>query len=186
MKIDTNLDAKVSTRSTLTEIEASTILAMKVDVQDVETKVDDLGSPMQTGDDIVDAIKTKVDTLENYDPTTVLAAIDDTLKAVDYVAPDNSSVAEIKDKVNSLENYDDATAQSKLDAIKSKTDTLVNTDLTGIATATNVTNAKDEIIAEIEAIPVVDVEGMKADLEIINNNVKKASKIIPAKQNLTT
>jgi hypothetical protein len=161
VKTDTNLDVKVSTR-----------LAAVDYVEPHNTEID--------------AIKTKVDTLENYDPTTVLAAIDDTLKAVDYVAPDNSSIAEIKDKVNSLENYNDATAQIKLDAIKAKTDTLVNTDLTGIATATNVTNAKDQIIAEIEAIPVVDVEGMKSDLEIINNNVKKASKIIPAKQNLTT
>jgi hypothetical protein len=226
LKVDTNLDAAVSTRSTLTEIEASTILAKEATSAAIKAKTDKMEfnaqnhiaanvHQLQAGaiNDIQDGlaleatsqeIKTKVDTLENYDDTVLIGKVD----AIGTIVSD-------------LENYDDTVTQGKLDsiqdtvdnisvdftpvlsavdalptlseieagkvgAIKTKVDTLNNTDLTGIATATNVTSAKDEIIAEIEAIPVVDVEGMKADLVIINENVKKASKIIPAKQNLTT
>jgi len=40
---------------------------------------------------------------------------------------------------------------SNVDAIKAKTDTLVNTDLTGIATSANVTSAQSAIITEVNA-----------------------------------
>ena len=59
------------------------------------------------------------------------------LAEIDYVAPDNPTISDIKTKV----------------------DTLENTDLTGIATAANVTDAKDEIITEIQAIDV-DLTGV--------------------------
>lgn len=168
LKLDTNLDAKVSTRladadyidpatpeqiweytdrtltssgsggATLAEIEASTILAKKAQIDAVETKVDALP------------------TLSEIEATTVL------FKAADYVAPDNTKIAEIKTKV----------------------DTLNNTDLTGIATATNVTDAKDQILTEIGNIPATDLTGVTDDLTIINENIKDASLFIPASRNL--
>ena len=136
LKLDTKLDVAISTRlanadyidpataqqiweyttrtltsegasgATLAEIEGSLILAKKA-------QIDALGSPMQ---------------------------------ASSYVAPDNTTIGQIKTKVDTLENYDDTALQAKIDASGS-------------------TN--------------------KADLTIINNNVKKASKFIPASQNLT-
>jgi hypothetical protein len=227
LKVDTNLDAKVSTRATpqnvldaktevleaISEIPTTDIsgLALEATSQDIKTKVLTLENyndattqtkldALQT--DVTDAkteileaiteipetdisllalestsqsIKTKTDTLENYDDTTliskvdaiqtsvndidvdftpVLEAVDLTLKADDYIAPDNSKIAEIKTKVDSLQNYNDATAQTKLDAIKAKTDVLVNTDLTGIATATHVENAKTEILTAVNDIEI--------------------------------
>ena len=140
LKLDTNLDAKVSTRladadyidpatpqqiweytdrtltsgsaggATLAEIEGSTILAKKAQIDSVETKVDALP------------------TLSEIEATTVL------FKAADYVAPDNTKISEIKTKVDSLEN----------------------TDLTGV----------------------------EADLVKINLNVKDASLFIPATRDL--
>ena len=182
LKIDTDLDVKVSTRLATADYVA----------------------PHNTE---IDAIKLKVDTLENYDDTDVLNAIGTPLQVNDYTAPDNTSIGqiltkvetlentdltgiatatnvndakneiiseiqnievdltgvalestsqEIKIKVLTLENYNDATAQGKLDAIKAKTDTLVNTDLTGI----------------------------EADLNIINEGVQKSSLFIPHTTNL--
>lgn len=163
LKLDTNLDAKVSTRladadyidpataqsvweyttrtltsagaagATLEEIEGSTILAKKAQIDAVETKVDALP------------------TLSEIEATTVL------FKAADYVAPDNTKIADIKTKV----------------------DTLNNTDLTGIATATNVTDAKDEILTEIGNIPATDLTAIETDLNIINEGVQKSSLFIP-------
>jgi Asp-tRNA(Asn)/Glu-tRNA(Gln) amidotransferase C subunit len=98
----------------------------------------------------------------DVDFTPVLDAVDLTLKAADYVAPDNATIAEIQTKV----------------------DTLENTDLTGIATATDVTNAQTSIEAKIDAIPVTDLTGITDDLTIINENVKDASLFIPATRNL--
>lgn len=168
LKLDTNLDAKVSTRladadyidpataqqvweyttrtltsagssgATLAEIEASTVLAKKAQIDAVETKVDALP------------------TLSEIEATTVL------FKTADYVAPDNTKIADIKTKV----------------------DTLNNTDLTGIATATNVTDAKDQILTEIGNIPATDLTGVTDDLTIINENIKDASLFIPASRNL--
>jgi hypothetical protein len=98
----------------------------------------------------------------DVDFTPVLDAVDLTLKATDYVAPDNATIAEIQTKV----------------------DTLENTDLTGIATATDVTNAQTAIEAKIDAIPATDLTGITDDLTIINEGVKKASLFIPHTQNL--
>lgn len=59
---------------------------------------------------------------------------------------------------NLANSYDDTTLISKVDvidsnvdAIKLKTDILENTDLTGIATATDVTNSESNVIAEINS-----------------------------------
>ena len=172
--------------ATLAEIEASTVLAMKADVTAVETKVDTkptlaemeantnnlakqdtvnnvvsalsslentvnslAGTDFDGMTDSLDAISTKVDTiqttvnaLENYDDTILEGKVDD-----------------IKTKVLTLENYNDTTAQVKLDAIKAKTDVLENADLTGIATAQNITDAQTAIETKIDNI-VVDNEAI--------------------------
>jgi hypothetical protein len=65
--------------------------------------------------------------------------------------------------VDTLNNYNDATAQHKLDGIKAKIDVLENADLTGIATATDVQNAKDSIETKIDNI-VVDNDAIAAEV----------------------
>jgi hypothetical protein len=125
--IDTNLDVKVSTRSTtqsvweyvtrtltssgssgatLAEIEASTILAKKA-------QIDALGTPMQADDyeapdnATIELIKDKVDTLYSYDDTVIEGKLDDI-----YFQTGQISV-----KVHELDNYDDTTLQGKVDAL---------------------------------------------------------------------
>jgi hypothetical protein len=208
LKLDTNLDAKVSTRladadyidpatpqdvtdakaevlTAISEIPTTDIsaLALETTAQSIKTKVDtlenadftttntliiDLGNPMQTGDSVVADIKAKVDTLENTDltgiatATNVTDAKDEIIAEIGNIDVDLTGVAleetsqEIKTKVLTLSNYDDATAQSKLDDIKSKVDSLENTDLTEVT----------------------------EDLTIINNGVKKASLLIPHTDNI--
>jgi hypothetical protein len=133
------LDA-VATKPTLSQIEAGK-------VGDIKTKVDTLqNADFGTTNSKIDAVKTKVDTLQNADFGTT-----------------NSKIDAVKAKVDTLENYNDATAQTKLDGIKAKTDVLENADLTGIATATDVTNAKDSIETKIDNI-VVDNDAIAAEV----------------------
>jgi hypothetical protein len=133
------LDA-VATKPTLSQIEAGK-------VGDIKTKVDTLqNADFGTTNSKIDAVKAKVDTLQNADFGTT-----------------NSKIDAVKAKVDTLENYNDATAQTKLDGIKAKTDVLENADLTGIATATDVTNAKDSIETKIDNI-VVDNDAIAAEV----------------------
>jgi hypothetical protein len=187
LKVETNLDVAVSTR--LAEIDF--IAPDNDSIADILTKVDTLENTdltgIATGTNVTDAkdeiiaelanvevdltgvaleatsqdILTAVNNID-VDFTPVLDAVDLTLKAADYVAPDNATIAEIQTKV----------------------DTLENTDLTGIATATDVTNAQTAIEAKIDAIPATDLTGITDDLTIINEGVKKASLFIPHTQNL--
>jgi hypothetical protein len=105
-------------------------LALEASVQQSLTAIDltlkdaDYVAPDNT---TIGQIKSKVDTLENYDDTTtqtkldtlqttvdnidvdftpVLDAIDLTLKETDYTAPDNATIAEIQTKVDTLDNTD--------------------------------------------------------------------------------
>lgn len=215
LKVDTNLDVAVSTRladadyidpataqdvweyatrtltsagasgATLAEIEASTILAMKADIQAVSDKVDtkptlaemvsgdsnlakqDLlievnsvvgstdftlnqmaGTDFDPMNDSLDAISAKVDTLQtsvdniDVDLTPVLNAVDLTLKAADYVAPDNTTIAQIKTKV----------------------DTLQNTDLTPVLTAVDLTLKENDYIAPDNA----SISAIKAKTDELN------------------
>ena len=187
LKVETNLDVAVSTR--LAEIDF--IAPDNDSIADILTKVDTLENTDLTGiataTNVTDAkdeiiaelanvevdltgvaleatsqdILTAVNNID-VDFTPVLDAVDLTLKAADYVAPDNATIAEIQTKV----------------------DTLENTDLTGIATATDVTNAQAAIEDKIDAIPATDLTGITDDLTIINEGVKKASLFIPHTQNL--
>jgi hypothetical protein len=208
LKVETNLDAKVSTRLADADyIEPAT----PQDVTDAKAEVLTAISEIPTTDisalaleTTAQSIKTKLDTLENADFTTT-----NTL---------------IIDLGNPMQTGDSVVAD-----IKAKVDTLENTDLTGIATATNVTDAKNEIIAEIGNIDVdltgvaleetsqeiktkvltlsnyddataqsklddiklkvdtlenTDLTEVTEDLTIINNGVKKASLLIPHTDNI--
>ena len=145
LKTDTNLDVKVSTR-----LAAADYVEPDNDgIADANTKLDAL----ENYDDSIlqgklDDIQTKVDTLENTDLTgialeatsqeilttvqdidvdftPVLDAIDLTLKTSEYTAPDNVKIGEIKTKV----------------------DTLENTNISTLATTVQLEEAKDEILA---------------------------------------
>jgi hypothetical protein len=63
--------------------------------------------------------------------------------------------------------------------IKTKVDTLQNTDLTGIATTANVTDAKNEILTEIDNIPATDLTGVETDLTEIKQGINDVSLFIP-------
>jgi hypothetical protein len=89
----------------------------------------------------------KLDELILKVETNLDVAVSTRLAEIDFIAPDNDSIADILTKV----------------------DTLENTDLTGIATATNVTDAKEEIIAEIGNIDV-DLTGLA--LETTSQEIK--------------
>jgi hypothetical protein len=195
LKVETNLDAKVSTRLADADyIDPATpqnVLDAKTEVLTAISEIPTTDISALALEATAQSIKSKVDTLENTDltgiatATNVTDAKDEIIAEIGNIDVDLTGVAleetsqEIKTKVLTLSNYDDATAQSKLDAIKAKTDTLVNTDLTGIATTTDVITAKDEVLTAINDIPETDLTGITEDLTIINNGVKKASLLIP-------
>jgi hypothetical protein len=115
-------------KPTLAEIEASNVLAKEATTQ---------------------AVKTKVDTLENPDFTDTNALIVDLgtpLQSEDYVAPDNAGIASVKAKVDQLENYNDGTLQGKIDAVKTKVDQLENFDGSALV------NKVDSIIPKLGKI----------------------------------
>ena len=109
------------------------------------------------------------------------------LQASSYVAPDNTKIGQIKDKVDTLENYDDTNLEDKVDNIYMQTGTIsVQVDALGTPL-----QADDYIAPDNTTIGLIntkiDASGSsnKADLTIINNNIKKASILVPASQNLT-
>jgi hypothetical protein len=100
---------------------------------------DAIGTPLQADDytapdnTTIGEIKTKVDTLNNYDDTslqtkvdtanTKITALGTPLQAVDYTAPDNTTINEIKTKVDTLENTDITTlaTEATLNKVKANT-----------------------------------------------------------------
>lgn len=82
--------------------------------------------------------------------TAIITEINTNETKIDTI---NTVVDAIKAKTDTLENTDltGVALESSVQSIKAKTDTLVNTDLTGIATTTNVTDARDSVITEINA-----------------------------------
>jgi hypothetical protein len=102
LKVDTNLDVAVSTR--LAEIDY--IEPDNTTIGQIKTKVDTLENYDDTETQTkLDTLQTTVDNID-VDFTPVLDAIDLTLKEADYTAPDNTSITEIKNKVETLENTD--------------------------------------------------------------------------------
>jgi hypothetical protein len=95
----------------------------------------------------------KLDELILKVDTNLDVAVSTRLADADYIEPDNTTIGQIKTKV----------------------DTLENTDLTGIALeATN-----QEILTAIDNIPATDLTSIETDLEIINKGVQDASLLIP-------
>lgn len=124
-RTDTLVNTDISGLPTLTQIEASSVLAKASDVSTVDTKVT--------------AIKAKTDTLVNaptvadIEASTVLAkeatvatkasqssvtALGSPMQASAYVAPDNTKIAEIKTKVDTLQNTDLTAVNSGIADIK--------------------------------------------------------------------
>jgi hypothetical protein len=102
-------------KPTLAEIEASNVLAKEATTQ---------------------AVKTKVDTLENADFTDTNALIVDLgtpLQSEDYEAPENAKISDIKIKVDSLNNANFTATNNKIDAVKTKVDQLENFDGSALA-----------------------------------------------------
>jgi osmotically-inducible protein OsmY len=114
------------------------------------------GSGYVTNQNSLKKISDKAESLQNYDDTALKAKVDATLKAADYVAPDNTKIDQIKTKVDTLENYDDAALTAKVDAtlkavdyvtpdntkiaqIKTKVDTLENYDDTELTAKVDAT-----------------------------------------------
>lgn len=183
-KVDTNLDAKVSTRladadyidpatpeqiwdyttrtltsagssgATLAEIEGSLILAKEATSQDIKTKVLTLNNTDLTG---IATTQNVTDAKNEIIAEVQNIDVDLTGVSLETTSQEiNGKVEEIKTKVLTLENYNDATAQSKLDAIQTSVDEI---DLTGIATTQNVTDAQTAIETKIDNI-VVDNEAI--------------------------
>jgi hypothetical protein len=116
-----------------------------------------------------------VDTLQNYDDTALEAKVDATLKAADYVAPDNAKIGQIKTKVDTLQNYDDTALEAKVDATLKAADYVIpdNDTVTMI-------NTKIDELAGDEYDPATDsLKKIKDGLTVVNNGVKKASLEIP-------
>jgi hypothetical protein len=197
LKLDTKLDVAVSTRladadyvepATPEQIWEYTDRTLTSAGSGGATLAEIEGSLILAKEATSEAIKAKTDKME-FNAQNHIAANVHQLQAGAITSIQNglsleATSQDIKTTVDALTNYDDTTAQGKLDAIKTKTDTLVNTDLTGIATATDVTNAQTAIEAKIDAIPATDLTGITDDLTIINEGVKKASLFIPHTQNL--
>jgi hypothetical protein len=95
----------------------------------------------------------KLDELILKVDTNLDVAVSTRLADADYIEPDNTTIGQIKTKV----------------------DTLENTDITAIALeATN-----QEILTAIDNIPATDLTSIETDLEIINKGVQDASLLIP-------
>jgi len=148
IKIDTDLDVPVSTRATLAQIEASTILAKEATSQD---------------------IKTKVDTLTNYDDTTTQNKLDSIQNTVDNISIDFTPVLNAVDALPTLSEIE----AGKVGEIKTKVDTLENYDDTiAIAKLTNIQQTVNPLptLAEIEAGKVGEITAVKAKTDELNTD----------------
>lgn len=115
-------------------------LALEASVQAVQTTVDALENyDDATTQTKLDALQTSVDNID-VDFTPVLDAVDLTLKEADYTAPDNASISDIKTKV----------------------DTLENTDLTGIATTSDV----NDVLDAVNAIEPTDISALALESSV--------------------
>ena len=109
-------------------------------------------------------------------------------KTSDVIASKNEVISEInanelkidaiKVDVEALENADFTITNNKIDAVKTKVDTLENTDLTGIATTTDVTTAKDNILTAINDIPETDLTLVAKESTV--QKIKQNTDFIPA------
>lgn len=167
LKIDTDLDVPVSTRlaaanytqapttadiwsaptrtltssgasgATLAEIEASTILAKEATSQ---------------------AIKTKTDTLTNYDDTTAQNKLDSIQNTVDNISVDFTPVLNAVDALPTLSEIEASTILATKTDVETAKDEIIDevgnidVDLTGIATTNDVVNAANGLYTEIQSV----------------------------------
>ena len=115
-----------------------------------------------------DAIKAKTDVLENYDDSTTQTkldaldtAVDLTLKAADYTAPDNASITAIKDKVDTLENTDVSSlaTASQIDALN---------DITAADVVTAMLEVADDFKADVSELALEATLADKASQQSVN------------------
>jgi hypothetical protein len=162
LKVDTNLDAKVSTRladADYVEPDNTTIGQIKTKVDTLEnadftttnTLIIDLGSPMQTGDAVVSDIKSKVDTLENYDDTETQTKLDTLQTTVDNIDVDFTPVLDAIDLTLKETDYT-APDNATIAEIQTKVDTLDNTDITPVL---------DAVEDNFEVTKIISVEVQK-------------------------
>jgi hypothetical protein len=130
LKVDNNLDVAVSTRlAAINYVEPDNdgIAESNTKLDDIQTKVDTLENTDLTGIALEATSQQILTTVQDIDVdfTPVLDAIDLTLKTSQYTAPDNVKIGQIKTKV----------------------DTLENTNISTLATTVQLEEAKDEILA---------------------------------------
>jgi hypothetical protein len=130
LKVENNLDVAVSTRlAAINYVEPDNdgIADANTKLDDIQTKVDTLENTDLTGIALEATSQEILTTVQDIDVdfTPVLDAIDLTLKTSEYTAPDNVKIGQIKTKV----------------------DTLENTDISTLATTVQLEAAKDEILA---------------------------------------
>ena len=181
LKTDTRLDVKVSSRlaaldylapdnasigqikSKVDTLENTDIsgLALEASVQEVKQKVNTLDNADLSAlalETSVQDVKTAVDSI-NVDFTPVLDAVDQTLKASEYTAPDNATIGQIKSKVDTLENTDltGIALESSVQEVKQKVNTLENADLSALALETSVQDVKTAVDSiNVDFTPVLN------------------------------
>jgi hypothetical protein len=145
LKTDTNLDVKVSSRLATMDYVAPD----NTKIDQIKTKVDTL----ENYDDTilqgkVDAIQTKVNTLENTDLTGIAleATSQEILTTVQDIDVDFTPVLDAIDLTLKTSQYT-APDNVKIGQIKIKVDTLENTNISTLATTVQLEAAKDEILA---------------------------------------
>jgi hypothetical protein len=130
LKVDNNLDVAVSTRlAAINYVEPDNdgIADANTKLDAIQTKVNTLENTDLTGIALEATSQEILTTVQDIDVdfTPVLDAIDLTLKTSQYTAPDNVKIGQIKTKV----------------------DTLENTNISTLATTVQLEAAKDEILA---------------------------------------
>jgi hypothetical protein len=130
LKVDNNLDVAVSTRlAAINYVEPDNdgITDANTKLDAIQTKVNTLENTDLTGIALESTSQEILTTVQDIDVdfTPVLDAIDLTLKTSEYTAPDNV----------------------KIEQIKTKVDTLENTNISTLATTVQLEEAKDEILA---------------------------------------
>jgi hypothetical protein len=177
LKVNTDLDVKVSTRLADADyVEPATAQSVWEYATRTLTSEGASGATLaEIEGSLILAKKAQID------------ALGTPLQASSYVAPDNTTIGQIKDKVDTLFNYDDTILEDKVDNIYMQTGTIsVQVDALGTPLQASSYEAPDNTTIGLINTKI-DASGTtnKADLTIINNNIKKASILVPASQNLT-
>jgi hypothetical protein len=131
LKVDNNLDVAVSTRlAAINYVEPDNdgIADANTKLDDIQTKVDTLENTDLTGIALEATSQEILTTVQDIDVdfTPVLDAIDLTLKTSQYTAPDNVKIGQIKTKVDTLENTNTSTLATTVQLEEAKDEILAN------------------------------------------------------------